>query len=438
MTAGPAPLAVAPSGPIDATVELPGSKSITNRAMICAALALGPSVLHGALDADDTRAMAGALRACGVDVRGIGPDGALDARRLDVGSDGLDEREVSVDARQSGTTSRFLLPTLALDGTPRRIDGDEQLRVRPMGPLFEALRALGARVDEEGEPGHLPAVVTGPLQGGDVELAGDTSSQFLSGLLLAGPLVSGGLRIRLTTPLVSRPYVEMTVAVMRSFGAEVDVDRLDDWVVEPTRYAGTEYRIEPDASAASYVWGAALVTGGAVTVPGLSRSSLQGDVAFAEVLERMGARVRWDDDAITVAAGDHLRGIDVDLTELSDTVPTLAAIAAVADGPTTIRGVGFIRGKESDRIAGPVAELRRCGIEAHETDDGMVIEPGPLTPAVVRTYDDHRMAMAFALLGLCSPGIEIADPGCVAKTFPGYWDLLDALRAGSCPPSRTV
>lgn len=437
MTSASSKLPIEPAGPVDATVALPGSKSITNRALVCAALAIGPSVLHGALDADDTRAMAGALDACGVDVA-LGADGSVDETSLAVGSDGMHERSVSVDARQSGTTSRFLLPALALDGTARRIDADAQLRLRPMGPLFEALRALGARVDEEGVPGYLPAVVTGPLRGGEVELGGDISSQFLSGLLLAAPLMSGGLRVRLTTPLISRPYVEMTAEVMRAFGADVDVDPLGDWVVEPKRYVGTDYRIEPDASAASYAWGAALMTGGSVTVPGLHRDSLQGDVAFAGVLEQMGARVRWDDDAITVAAGDSLRGIDVDLSDLSDTVPTLAVLAAVADGPTTIRGVGFIRDKESDRIAGPVAELKRCGVDARETDDGMIIEPGPVRPAVVQTYDDHRMAMAFALLGLRHEGIEIDDPGCVAKTFPGYWGFLDQLRAGSWPTSRAV
>lgn len=345
---------------------------------------------------------------------------------------------MSVDARQSGTTSRFLLPVLALDGVPRRIAGDPQLHVRPMGEAFEALRALGARVSEEGVPGFLPAVVEGPLRGGEVELAGDVSSQFLSGLLLTAPHMPGGLRVRISTELISRPYVEMTVAVMRSFGAQVRTEGDETWIVEPSRYDGAEYVVEPDASAASYAWAAAVVTGGAVTVPGLHRSSLQGDVAFVDVLERMGARVRWDDDAVTVAGGDALRGIDVDMSQLSDTVPTLAAVAALADGPTTIRNVGFIRHKETDRISATVDELRRCGIDAAETPDGLTITPGTITPAVVQTYDDHRMAMAFSLLGLVTAGIQIAGPGCVAKTFPGYWDMLDRLRSGSEPHARTV
>jgi 3-phosphoshikimate 1-carboxyvinyltransferase len=418
------------SGPVDATVTLPGSKSITNRALVCAALATSPSTIDGWLDADDTRAMIAALETLGVAV-GVGES-------IAVGSDGPRPEVVSIDARQSGTTSRFLLPVLGLDGTPRRIAGDDQLQARPMGDAFDALRALGARVDEEGVPGFLPAVIEGPLRGGEVELAGDVSSQFLSGLLLAAPQMPGGLRVWISTELISRPYVDMTVAVMRSFGAEVTTEGDSTWIVPPVRYRGTKYLVEPDASAASYAWGAAVVTGGAVTVPGLHRHSLQGDVAFASVLERMGARVRWDDDAVTVAAGDGLHGVDVDMAHASDTVPTLAVVATMADSPTTIRNVGFIRHKESDRIAAPVAELRRCGIDAEETDDGMIIRPGRTTPATVETYDDHRMAMAFALLGLVNDGIRISDPGCVAKTFPDFWDLLHRMRTGTDPAARAV
>ena len=425
------PLPVPPSGPVDATVTLPGSKSITNRALVCAALAPGTSTVRGWLDADDTVAMVEALRTLGIGIT------ATDGEALSIAGGELSHRVVAIDARQSGTTGRFLLPVLALDGVARRLDGDEQLRLRPMGDAFAALRSLGARIDEEGVPGHLPAVVEGPLDGGEVALAGDVSSQFLSGLLLAGPNVPAPLRVRLTTELVSRPYVEMTVAVMAAFGASV-AEADGTWAVEPRRYTATDLAVEPDASAASYAWAAAVLTGGVVTVPGLHRHALQGDVAFAEVLARMGARVRWDDDAVTVAAGDRLRGIDIDMAEISDTVPTLAAVAAFAEGPTTIRGVGFIRRKESDRIAGPVQELRRCGIDATETDDGMRIEPGTVHPAVIETSRDHRMAMAFALLGLRAPGIRIADPACVDKTFPGFWSLLDGLRDGSGPPARTV
>lgn len=433
------PLPIAPVGdPIDATVDLPGSKSITNRALVCAALADGPSTLTGALDADDTQAMTDNLGrlGVGVTVRGDGtiavePPSAADRERR---RNRPGPVEV-VDARQSGTTSRFLLPLLALDGAERVLDGDVQLRDRPMGPTFDALRALGASVRDDERAGHLPVRVRGPLTSGAVELSGDVSSQFLSGLLLVGPAVPGGIAIRLTTELISRPYVEMTAAVMSAFGAGV-TEAGDTWTVDGTGYRGTTYAIEPDASAASYAWATALVTGGRVTVPGLHRGSLQGDVAFVDVLERMGAAVTWHDDAVTVAAGPGLHGVDVDMAHISDTVPTLAALAALADSPTTIRGVGFIRDKESDRIAGPVAELARCGIDAVATDDGMVIRPGPIHAATFETYRDHRMAMAFGLLGLAVPGMAVRDPDCVAKTFPGFWDLLDGLRAGSVAPSR--
>ena len=423
------PLPVEPlDEPIDATVTLPGSKSITNRALVCAALAEGASVLSGVLHADDTVAMVEALRALGVEITGTG--------HTELTVTGTKQRAgAAVDARQSGTTSRFLLPLLALGDEPSTLDGDPQLRERPMGPTFDALRSLGARLEDDDRPGHLPVRVRGPLARGTVELSGDVSSQFLSGLLLAGPAVPGGIAVRLTTELISRPYVEMTAAVMAAFGASV-TEHDGTWTVEGTGYRPTTYAIEPDASAASYAWAAALVTGGRVTVPGLHRRSLQGDVAFAGVLEEMGADVTWHDDAVTVAAGGGLHGVDVDMAHISDTVPTLAVLAALADGPTTIRGVGFIRDKESDRIAGPVAELQRCGIAATATDDGMVIHPGPIRPATFETYRDHRMAMAFGLLGLAGLGMAVRDPGCVAKTFPGFWDLLDELRAGTVPPAR--
>ncbi|HEX4901836.1 MAG TPA: 3-phosphoshikimate 1-carboxyvinyltransferase [Acidimicrobiales bacterium] len=426
------PLPVEPvAGPVDATVALPGSKSITNRALICAALAEGTSVLRGVLHADDTVAMVEALRALGVEVTGTG--------HAELTVSGPPRRCATVDARQSGTTARFLLPLLALLDGVSTLDGDPQLRDRPMGPTFEALRDAGARVEELGGDGSLPVTVAGPLRAASLELPGDVSSQFLSGLLLAGPATPEGLQVTLTTELVSRPYVEMTVSVVEAFGGLVDHDVVggrESWHVAPGGYRPTTYGIEPDASAASYVFAAAVLTGGRVTVPGLSRSALQGDVAFADVLGRMGAEVTWHDDAVTVAAGARLVGIDVDMEPISDTVPTLAAMAALAEGPTTIRGVGFIRAKESDRIAGPVAELRRCGADAEATDDGMVIRPAPLRPATFETYRDHRMAMAFSLLGLVAPGMEIRDPGCVAKTFPGWWDLLDQLRTGSLPAAR--
>jgi 3-phosphoshikimate 1-carboxyvinyltransferase len=278
-------------------------------------------------------------------------------------------------------------------------------------------------VAEESRPGCLPLTIGGGARGGAVELPGHVSSQFLSGLLLAAPLYPAGVDVTLTSPLVSAPYVEMTLAVMRAFGA-APAGRT---TVPAGTYRATRYAIEPDASAASYFFAAAAITGGRVRVPGLHRRSLQGDVRFVDVLEEMGATVEWADDAVTVTGGP-LHGVDVDLADFSDTAQTLAAVAPFADSPTTVRGIGFIRRKETDRIGNTVRELQRAGIEATEDDDGFTVRPGRPAPARIETYDDHRMAMSLALLGLVAPGIEIADPGCVAKTYPEFFSDLDQLR----------
>ena len=399
-------------------MSVPGSKSLTNRALVCAALAEGTSTITGALVADDTAAMSDCLRALGASVEWVGTTVTV------TGVSGqIDIDEAELDARLSGTTSRFVLPLLALGGGRFRLDGQEPLRRRPMGPALDALRDLGVGVEELGDPGHLPVVVQGPVRGGEASVRGDLSSQFVSGLLLAAPSMPGGLRLTLRSSLVAAPFVAMTTAVMRVFGA--DVDELN---VRPGRYRACEFAVEPDASAASYFLAAAAITGGRVTVAGLGAGSLQGDLGFTDVLEQMGAAVELTDTAITVTGGE-LRGIDVDLGTMPDMAQTFAAVAACADGPSRVRGVDVIRGHETDRIHAVVTELRRCGIGAEETDDGFVIEPAPIRPATVETYDDHRMAMSFALLGLREPAIEIADPGVVAKTFPGFWDALARLRS---------
>jgi 3-phosphoshikimate 1-carboxyvinyltransferase len=274
-----------------------------------------------------------------------------------------------------------------------------------MAPTIEALRALGATVEELGDPGCLPILVESPgITSGRVAVSGDESSQFISGLLLAG------FEVDVTTPLVSAPYVDMTRSVLAGV------------------QASPRYRVEPDASAASYFFAAAALCDGRVTVEGLGASSLQGDVAFVAILERMGATVERERDRTTVRGTGSLHGVDVDMRHVSDMVPTLAAIAPFASSPTTMRGVGFIRRKESDRIAAVVTELQRCHVDAVELDDGLTINPGTPTSARIRTYDDHRIAMAFALIGLRVPGIEIRDPECVAKTFPSYFEALDQLR----------
>jgi 3-phosphoshikimate 1-carboxyvinyltransferase len=426
----PDPMPVAPiAGPIDVVVSLPGSKSITNRALVCAALADGSSTLTNALHADDTEAMVEGLRALGAQIDADWAGGRL----VVAGAAGRPISDVAiVDARQSGTTARFLLPVAGLGEGHRRVDAANRMRERPMAEVLDAVRALGAEVHDIGAPGHLPVeVVGGTLAGGEVLVRGDVSSQFLSGLLLAGPAMRTGLTARLVGGLVSQPYVDMTVAVMATFGVAVERPDAETWLVAPQTYCAADITIEPDASAASYIFAAAALLGGSATVTGLGEASLQGDLAFVDVLEQMGASAERTTDRTTVTGTGSLRGVDVDMSQLSDTAPTLAVVAAFADGPTRVTGIGFTRGKETDRVGNVVAELRRLGIDAIEERDGFAVHPGPLRAATVQTYDDHRMAMAFALAGLRSDGVQIADPECVAKTFPGFWRLLDELRAPS-------
>lgn len=407
------------------TVAVPGSKSHTNRALVCAALADGASRLEGALAADDTEAMVGALRALDVAVERDGDDLVVH------GTGGhLPPGPRQVFVRQSGTTGRFLLPVLALGRGPYRLDGDEQLRRRPFGPLTSALRHLGARIDGD----ELPLTVQrGGGGGGRVALSGSVSSQFLSGLVLSAPARRGGVVVELTDELVSRPYLQLTLSTLAQFGVDavVSSDGRRVSVPEAALQPGT-VDIEPDASAASYVFAAAAITGGRLRVEGLGAGTVQGDLRFVDVLEQMGATVRRGAGWTEVEGTGRLDGVDVDLADFSDTAQTLAVTATFASTPTRIRGIGFIRRKETDRIGAVVHELGRLGIRATEEPDGLVVHPGVPSPGIVATYDDHRMAMSFALLGLVHPGIAIADPGCVAKTFPGFWRLLDDL-AGTGP-----
>jgi 3-phosphoshikimate 1-carboxyvinyltransferase len=423
----PAELPVEPiAHPLDATVVVPGSKSLTNRALVAAALASGTSVIDGALFADDTEAMADSLRALGFEVAA---DPA--AHRFTVtGAGGTVPRtEASLDTRLSGTTTRFIVPLAALGTGRYRVDAAAPMRGRPMDDQIAALRALGAVIDDSDSPGHVPFTIQAHgLRGGQVALPGNTSSQFLSGLLLAAPAMQAGLTVELTTELVSRSYVGLTGSVMESFGARLDEPDDHTFVVTPDGYRATDYQVEPDASAASYFFAAAAICGGRVRIEGLGPTSLQGDARFVDLLERMGAEVGREPSAIEVRGTGSPSGIDVDMEDLSDTAQTLAAVAAFASTPTRVSGIGFIRRKETDRIAAVVAELRRCGVDAAEEHDGFLIRPGTAHGAVVQTYDDHRMAMSFALLGLRVPGIRIADPGCVAKTFPTFFQVLDGLR----------
>jgi len=294
-----------------------------------------------------------------------------------------------------------------------------------MGETVRALRSLGVTI----APESLPINLRGGFDGGSLTLGANVSSQFASGMLLASPGTSNGLTLDLEGQVVSRPYLDMTCQVMRAFGASVEQPSANQFVVAAnTGYTANKYIIEPDASAASYFFAAAAVSGGRVKISGLGKNALQGDVGFVEVLAAMGADVTVAEGFIEVQGTGALTGIDLDMSQISDTAQTLAAIAPFAEGPVRVTGIDFIRRKETDRIKAVVTELQRMGIVAVEQEDGFLIQPGMPQPATIETYHDHRMAMSFAITGLMAPGIEIADPGCVDKTFPDYWQVLDSLR----------
>lgn len=410
--------------PPDAVVRPPGSKSITNRALLLAALADGSSVIRGALRADDTDVMIAALVALGARIDVDGTTLVVEPADMDAIEPGT-----RIDAGLSGTTSRFVLPAAALAQAPIVVDGAKPLRRRPMGPVLGGLRAMGATVEELGAPDHLPIRVTGGhLSGGVIEVDASTSSQFLSALLLVAPRVPGGLEVVAGLQIAARPFVDLTVRSLRDFGATVAEPEPGHFVVSSGGLTGKDFTVEADATAATYFAAAAAITGGKVRLEGIGRECTQGDIAFLDVLERMGVSVAREGDATTVSGGS-LHGIDVDLSASPDTAQTIAALAVFADSATRVRGVGFIRGHETDRITAVVAELRRLGVAATETDDGFEIVPGPVGPGTVRTYDDHRMAMGFALIGLRVPGIAIEDPDVVAKTYPSFFaDLADLRR----------
>ena len=412
-------------------VRVPGSKSITNRALVAAALARGSSVIAGALVAEDTLAMREVLAGLGVAIHASDAGATLEV----VGCDGAPRPAAPrLDARSAGTVARFIPPVLALGFGDYVLDGSAQLRARPLSAGVAALRRLGVAVGCDGVEGHLPIRVTGS-QGvvrGSVTVQADVSSQYASGLLLSAPCFGSGLQLAVEGAVVSEPYLDMTAAVMRCFGADVNQEGRR-YVAAPGGYQAARYAVEPDASAASYFFAAAAITGGSVVVPGLGTDSLQGDLGFVRVLEQMGCWVDIRPDATEVRGPAQLNGVDADLRDLSDTAQTLAVVAPFADTPTRITGIGFIRNKESDRVGAVAAELRRAGIDAAEQPDGLLIQPGVPHAAQISTYDDHRMAMSFALLALRTDGIEIENPTCVAKTYPSYFADLQAatgIRAG--------
>ena len=412
------------TGPIIGSIRPPGSKSLTNRALVVAALARDQSRLSGVLDSDDTRVMLESLRKLGIEVV---QDTSRRTATLVGGGGRFPADSAELNLANSGTSIRFLTAACAASHGRYRLDGNARMRERPIRDLIEALTALGATARCETESDCPPVLVEGTgLCGGNARIAGNISSQYLSALLMAAPLATSPVTLEITGELVSVPYVEMTLGVMKAFG--VQVHRTEGgFQIEPQAYTGVDFAIEPDASAASYFFAAAAVTGGRVTVEGLTKNAAQGDIAFVDALARMGCAVEEDHDSITVVGG-RLRGIDIDMNAISDTAQTLAALAVFAEGSTTIRHIAHVRHKETDRIAALAAELRRLGQQVDEFEDGLTIHPQPITPALVQTYDDHRMAMSFALIGLRAAGIKIADPNCTAKTYPAFWEDLERLR----------
>jgi 3-phosphoshikimate 1-carboxyvinyltransferase len=427
-TLGIAPLDRPPS----ATIRVPGSKSLTNRALVLAALStrVEPCRLLGVLQSEDTEVMVTCLQALGFKVQ---PDWQADPPTIRVEPISTDwiipAPTADLFTANSGTTMRFLTAVVSLGQGRFRLDGSERMRQRPLGDLLEALRQLGAHVwTEEGNDCPPVVISTTGWSNPRVHVRGQVSSQFLSGLMLAAPFATQDTGFIFDEDAVSRPYLDMTEAVLREWGLVV-LFQQNSRIIRITGQQTTEvrsYTIPPDASAASYFYAAAAISGGRVTVAGLGRDCLQGDIRFVDLLADMGCSVQGQEE-ITVQGGP-LRGIDVDMNGFSDTVMTLAAVACFAEGPTTIRNVGHIRHKETDRLRAIATELCRVGAEVEEFADGLKITPRPLHRATVETYNDHRMAMSLALLGLGVPGIVLKDPGCVAKTYPHFFEDLERLR----------
>lgn len=430
-------LDIGPIGRAAGTVKMPGSKSISNRVLLLAALSRGETRLKDLLDADDTRVMLGALERLGVAIE-RDRDGSVVVRGVG-GSFPVKSAELSLG--NAGTAFRPLTAVLALAGGEYRLSGAPRMHDRPIGDLVDALRALGARIEYSGTKGFPPLVLRpGTIKGGaPVRVRGDVSSQYLSALLMALPLMNSKTRIDVEGELISKPYVEVTLRLMQRFGVEV---RRDGWsaffVPEDSYSTPGEIRVEGDASSASYFLAAGAISGlsggGPVRVEGVGRASIQGDLRFTEVLERMGASISMGEDWIGCAAGPEarargkLKAIDADLNHIPDAAMTAAVAALFADGTSTLRNIASWRVKETDRIAAMAAELRKLGATVEEGGDFLrVTPPAALRPATIATYDDHRMAMSFSLAALGGIKVRINDPDCVGKTFPEYFDALASI-----------
>lgn len=412
--------------PLHATVRVPGSKSLTNRALLLASLANGKTRLSNALFSDDTRYFAKALQTLGFDIH-------LDEHNFEITVTGLGGKIPAQKAElfigNAGTAARFLTAFLTLGNGEFTIDGDPRMRERPVGDLVSALAQLGANLETTNNCPPVKIIASG-LSGGRTKITGNISSQFLSALLMIAPYAREPVEISLSTELNSRPYVDMTIAIMCDFGVAVKRNGYQSFKIPITNYESRiTYSIESDASAASYFFAAPAICGGMVRVQNISRKSNQGDIAFLDILQKMGCTIKEGDNFIEIKGAESLNGIDIDMGDIPDTAQTLAVIAPFAFMPTRIRGITSARLKETDRIHATCSELRRLGVQVNEHDDGMTIYPCKnFQPATVQTYNDHRMAMAFSLIGLRVPGVIIENPACVSKTFPNYFEVLETLR----------
>jgi 3-phosphoshikimate 1-carboxyvinyltransferase len=412
--------------PLNASVRVPGSKSLTNRALLIAALANGTTHLTNALFSDDSRYFAQALQTLGFDLH-------LNEEKFEMTVTGLGGKIPSKKAElfigNAGTAARFLSAFLTLGNGEYILDGEPRMRERPIGDLIAALNQLGVELEAKNNCPPVEIFAKG-LYGGNTTIAGDISSQFLSALLMVAPYAQSTIKITLSTELNSKPYVDMTVAIMKEFGVEIERDGYERFAIHPASYSPlTTYSIESDASAASYFFAAPAICGGTVRVENISRKSLQGDIGFLDVLKQMGCKIKERHDFIEVTGATSLYGVDVDMRDIPDTAQTLAAVAPFADSPTRIRGIASARVKETDRVHATCVELDRLGVQVEEHEDGMTIYPCQnFKSANVQTYNDHRMAMAFSLIGLRFDGVTIENPGCVSKTFPNYFEVLDSLR----------
>jgi 3-phosphoshikimate 1-carboxyvinyltransferase len=418
---------IIPLSNINAIVRMPGSKSITHRALITAALADGRSLLKSFLSCEDTLFTLNALTGMGVDIKDEGDNISV------AGTGGRfagpsEKKEIFLG--NSGTSYRLLLSLAALAESEFILTGSTRMQERPVGDLVEALNRLGADISYINREGYPPvAVKPSGLKGGRVEVPGNISSQYISSLLLAGPYASEGIEIEITGRLVSRPYVDLTLDVMRSFGIEVTHKNYQHFSVNPgRRYSPRDFTIEGDVSSASYFWGAAAITGGMIITENIHpMKTVQGDIAFLDILEQMGCSVGRSEDSVAVTGG-RLRGIETDMGSMPDVVPTLAAVALFAEGRTVIRNVRHLRYKESDRISDTACELRRIGGQVEELEDGLVIYGGhKLSGADINPHNDHRLAMSLAVAGIKVPGIRITDEHCVNKSFPLFWEMWDKL-----------